>query len=274
MKTRLITALVGAILFLTVLFSSPIVFQAAVIIVAGIATYEAYSVTGIIKKVPLAITGCFGVLWCALLGCMHLNSLAISMDICLLCITLHAATCLALMVFCHKDVKLGDAATGFFMSVFIGLLYSFLIPLREGTWGIYLILILFAGTWCGDGGAYFIGIRFGKTKLAPKLSPKKTVEGAFGGLLGSIVGMLILAFITGVILQLKINFIGMLLTGIGCAVLGPISDIATSAIKREFGVKDFGNLFPGHGGVLDRFDSILLTAPFVYYMNEWFTLVG
>ncbi len=274
MKTRLITAFIGAILFLTVLFSPPIVFQAAVIIVAGIATYEAYSVTGIIKKVPLAISGCFGVLWCALLGCMHLNSLAIPMDICLLCITLYAATLLALMVFCHNDIKLHDAATGFFMSVFIGLFYSFLIPLREDSLGIYLVLILFAGTWCGDGGAYFIGIRFGKTKLAPTLSPKKTVEGAFGGLLGSVIGMLIIAFITGVILKIKINFVGMLFTGIGCAVLGPIADIATSAIKREFGVKDFGNLFPGHGGVLDRFDSVLLTAPFVYYMNEWFTLVG
>ena len=117
MKTRLITAFIGAILFLTVLFSPPIVFQAAVIIVAGIATYEAYSVTGIIKKAPLAISGCFGVLWCALLGCMHLNSLAIPMDICLLCITLHAATLLALMVFCHNDIKLHDAATGFFINI-------------------------------------------------------------------------------------------------------------------------------------------------------------
>lgn len=274
MKTRLITAFIGAILFFVVLFSPPIVFQSGVIIVTGIAIYEAYAATGILKKVPLAITGCFGALLCALLGCMHLGKQAVGADICLLCMALHAGALLALMVFRHETVKLSDASVAFFMAVIIGLLYSFLIPIREGDVGIYNVLIVFAGTWCADGGAYFIGVRFGKTKLAPKLSPKKTVEGAFGGVLGSVVAMLILSFVISVIMKVQINFIGLLLTGLGCAVLGPVADIATSAIKREFGIKDFGNLFPGHGGVLDRFDSILLTAPFVYYMQQWFSLVG
>lgn len=274
MKTRLKTAFIGAILFLVILFSPATVFQAAVVVIAGIATYEAYSVTKIVKKVPLALTGAFGVLWCALLGCMHLNSRSVTVDMCLLTMTLHVAALLTLMVFKHEDVKLADAAVSFFLSVFIGLLYSFLIPLREGSEGIYLVLILFAGTWCADGGAYFIGIRYGKRKLAPALSPKKTVEGAYGGVLGSLVGVLVTAFVIGVVMGEKVNLFGIILTGIGCAALGPVADIATSAIKREYGVKDFGNLFPGHGGVLDRFDSILLTAPFVYYMNEFFHLVG
>ncbi len=274
MKTRLITAFVGAMVFLAILFAPPVVFQAAVVVLAGVATYEAYSVMGIAKKIPLAVTGAFGVLWCALLGCMQLGDVPVVKDLFVLCMTLHAGVLLAMLVFCHKDIKLDDVSKAFFTAVFIGLLYSFLIPLREGKEGIFLVLVLFVGTWCGDGGAYFVGVRFGKRKLAPTLSPKKTVEGAYGGLLGSVLGLIVLAVIINIGTKTPINILGFVVTGIGCAVLGPVADIATSAIKREYNVKDFGNVFPGHGGVLDRFDSILLTAPFVYFMDEIFHLVG
>lgn len=274
MKTRLITAFVGAMVFLAILFAPPVVFQAAVVVLAGVATYEAYSVTGIAKKIPLAVTGAFGVLWCALLGCMQLGSTPLVEEMLILCMTLHVGVLLAILVFCHKNVKLDDVSKAFFMAVFIGLLYSFLIPLREGKEGIFLVLVLFVGTWCGDGGAYFIGVRYGKRKLAPTLSPKKTVEGAYGGVLGSVLGLIVLALIINIGLKTPINICGFIVAGIGCALLGPVADIATSAIKREYNVKDFGNLFPGHGGVLDRFDSILLTAPFVYFVDKIFHLVG
>lgn len=274
MKTRLITSFLGALLFFAVLFAPPIVFQAAVVIVVGIATYEVYSVTGMSKKAPLAVTGAFGIIWSALLGCMHLNDKAVTYDMCLLCLVIYGAVLFALMVFDHKEIKLSDAATGFFVSVLIGLLYSFIIPLREGEYAPYVIVALFAATWCNDAGAYFVGIKFGKHKLAPVLSPKKTIEGAVGGVAGSIIAMVIFNLVTEGIFKVPCNTPALIFTGLGCSVLGPVADIATSAIKREFGVKDYGNLFPGHGGILDRFDSVLLTAPFVYFMNEWFTLVG
>lgn len=274
MKTRLLTSLLGAIVFLVVLFTNPLVFQSAVVIVVGIATYEVYSVTGISKKLPLAITGCFGIAWCALLGCMHLDARTVTIDMCLLCLTLYVAVLMGLMIFDHKNIKLSDASTAFFASVFIGLLFSYLIPMRTMEHGQLIIITLFAATWCADGGAYFVGIRFGKRKLAPELSPKKTVEGAFGGILGSILGMLIYSFILKVIVGVNCNVFGLVVVGICCALLGPVSDIATSAIKREFGVKDYGNLFPGHGGILDRFDSVLLTTPFVYFASQMFNLIG
>ena len=274
MKTRLITSFLGAALFLMVLFLPEVIFQSAVLIVVGLAIHEVYTVTGIIKKKKLAVTGCMGALWCALLGGAFMAKNAYSLNLCFLCLALYTASIFVVMVSDHKNVKLADAATAFFATVFISFLYSFIIPLRHGEVGIYLIFILFAATWCNDAGAYFVGIRFGKTKLAPTLSPKKTVEGAIGGAMGSIVAMLIFAFVAGVICGAEVNIVGLIFTGLGCSVLGPVADITTSAIKREFSVKDYGTLFPGHGGIMDRFDSVLLTAPFVYFMNEMFTLVG
>ena len=274
MKTRLITSFVGAAVFFLVLLTPPIVFQLATIIVTGIATYEIYSVTGIAKKLPLALTGSFGIALCALLGCMHLNDRLITYDVCLLCLSVYIAVMFALMVFDHKNVKLADASVAFFVSVFVAVLFSYLIPLREAEMGIYTIISLFVGTWCADSGAYFIGVRFGKHKLAPVLSPKKSWEGFFGGILGSIVGMLIYVAVLTFVLHIKCNIPALLLVAVGCAILGPVSDIATSAIKREYGVKDYGTLFPGHGGILDRFDSVLLTTPFVYFVSKVFELIG
>lgn len=274
MKTRLITSFVGAVLFFVILLTPPIVFQLATIIVTGIATYEIYSVTGIAKKLPLALSGCFGIALCALLGCMHINDRVVTYDVCLLWLSVYIAFMFAVMVFDHKNVKLADAAVAFFVSVFVAVLFSYLIPLREAESGILIIIALFVGTWCGDSGAYFIGIRFGKHKLAPILSPKKTVEGALGGVLGSIVGMIIYSLVLNFILKVPCNEFALILTGVGCSILGPVSDIATSAIKREFNVKDYGTLFPGHGGILDRFDSVLLTTPFVYFVSRVVDLIG
>lgn len=274
MKTRLITSFVGAIVFFIVLLTPPVVFQLATVIVTGIAMYEIYSVTGIAKKLPLALSGCFGIAFGALLGYMHLNDKLVTYDVCLLWLSIYIAYMFALMVFDHENVKLQDASTAFFVSMFVAVLFSYLIPLREAENGIFIIIALFVGTWCSDSGAYFIGVRFGKHKMAPVLSPKKSWEGFFGGILGSVVGMLIYMAVLNMVLKIDCNGPALILTAIGCAILGPVSDIATSAIKREFGVKDYGTLFPGHGGILDRFDSVLLTTPFVYFISQVFELIG
>ncbi len=274
MKTRLLTSALGIVLFFTLLLSHPMVFHAALMIVVGVATYEIFSVTGITKKLPLALSGCFGIALCALLGCMHLGDSIINFEVCLGCMSLFIVYLFCLMVFDHKNVKLTDVSVAFFASVFISVLYSYIVPLREHEYGVWMIIVLFAATWCNDAGAYFVGIRFGKRKLAPVLSPKKTVEGFFGGILGSILGMVILSFVLNFIAGVPCNEVGLILTGLGCSLVGPVGDIAASAIKREAGVKDYGNLFPGHGGILDRFDSVLLTTPLVYFMNEIFNLIG
>lgn len=124
------------------------------------------------------------------------------------------------------------------------------------------LLLLFAAPLVGDMFAYFIGVAIGKHKLCPSISPKKTVEGSIGGLFGSLVGGLLVYFLQR-IWGLAIPYWHLLLISIGCGVLGQLGDLYASKIKRWAGVKDYGTLFPGHGGVMDRADSALMCAPLV-----------
>jgi phosphatidate cytidylyltransferase len=127
-----------------------------------------------------------------------------------------------------------------------------------GAWAVLLVVF---STWACDTGAFFSGRAFGRHKLAPAISPGKTWEGAAGGL----VAALVMAFALGtLLLRLEPRLTGAL--GLLVAVLAPVGDLGESALKRELGLKDFGGVLPGHGGVLDRFDSLLFTAPVVYYV--------
>lgn len=126
---------------------------------------------------------------------------------------------------------------------------------------IWLVILTAFGT---DIFAYFTGYFFGKHKLSPSISPKKTIEGAVGGVVGSVI--LSVTFI--LIVQANLIFHGLVM-GILGSVISQFGDLTASIIKRKIGIKDYGNLIPGHGGVLDRFDSVLFTAPFIYYYITW-----
>jgi len=108
---------------------------------------------------------------------------------------------------------------------------------------------------------------FGKHKLIPKVSPKKTVEGAFGGILGCIVGFVLYGLIMQAISEVKVNYIAIILLAIVISIVSQFGDLVASYIKREREIKDFGFIFPGHGGVLDRFDSIIAVAPTIYFIT-------
>ena len=154
--------------------------------------------------------------------------------------------------------------------VYVGWLISYLIRLRTlpgwitvGSWhsekGAWLLMLVFLPTWACDTGAYFAGKFFGKRKLAPSLSPGKTVEGSIGGFISSI----LIAAITGIAIHIPIGHAVAIGALIGVAA--QLGDFVESSIKREIGIKDFGSILPGHGGALDRFDSLLFTGPLVYY---------
>jgi len=155
--------------------------------------------------------------------------------------------------------------------VYVGWMISYLIRLRsfpgsiapapfpETPKGAWVVLYVFAVTWITDTGAYFVGSRFGRTKLAPRLSPNKTVEGAVGGLLFAA------AMSMGWGTWIGLPWWQCALLGPVLGALGQIGDLCESALKRDLGIKDFGGIMPGHGGILDRFDSLLFTAPIAYY---------
>lgn len=138
---------------------------------------------------------------------------------------------------------------------------------------VFLILYLLFAAWFGDSGAYFVGTFLGKHKLCPEISPKKTVEGFIGGIItvGVVMAITGLIFDFFVFDDIRINYPVVIIVGMVASVFGVLGDLSASVIKREFGVKDFGNLFPGHGGVLDRFDSVIFVAPFVYLICQFFS---
>ncbi len=170
-------------------------------------------------------------------------------------------------VFSFPKTDFSKISLALFSFVYVAFLLSFIVMIREtAAIGIYLVWLVFLIAFGSDTFAYFSGYFFGKNKLAPNLSPKKTIEGSIGGVIGAIVLCLAYGYFMyskGVITDLS-NMKWMVLLGGAGSALSQIGDLAASGIKRQSGIKDFGKLLPGHGGVLDRFDSNLFTAPFVY----------
>lgn len=153
---------------------------------------------------------------------------------------------------------------------YIPYLFSHLLFIEKMKYGHIIIWLPFITAWFTDTCAYFVGIYFGKVKLCPRVSPKKTVEGALGGVIGCIALSTASGFIINN-LGVEIRIVHFILTGFLCGIASQFGDLAASYIKRYTGVKDFGKVIPGHGGIMDRFDSILFTAPVIYY---YFLLIG
>jgi phosphatidate cytidylyltransferase len=190
----------------------------------------------------------------------------------------------------RKDrAPIRDLGATIFGVIYVGWLFSYLILLRNqggallarlggqlavslpgplADAGAWVVLLVVFTTWACDTGAFFTGRRFGRRKLAPEVSPGKTVEGAMGGWLGAVA----MALLMGWLLRLHPGIAGSLGALVG--ILAQVGDLCESSLKRDLGIKDFGGLLPGHGGVLDRFDSLLLTAPVVYYVLALWPWIG
>ena len=180
------------------------------------------------------------------------------------------------MLIKFEATKFEQAVTAIFASVCVPYSFSLMIVFRdvdryiEGfnkTEGIYLLIFCVCAAWMTDIFAYFVGSKLGKHKLCPKISPKKSVEGAIGGVLGAVIvcELLLLVFNKYVFTEpAKLSYIAVLFVSIILSIAGMFGDLAASTIKRNFGIKDFGNLLPGHGGIMDRFDSLLFIMPVLY----------
>jgi phosphatidate cytidylyltransferase len=179
------------------------------------------------------------------------------------------AVMVALVLF-HKKVHVRDCVAVIFGFFYVCVLLSTAYLVREtDEVGILIVWVIFVSAWGADTGAYFTGVFFGKHKLT-SLSPKKTVEGAVGGVLTAALLCAGYGYILTFFIDVDLSVvIPLMLIGAVGAVLSIFGDLAASAVKRGTDIKDFGNLFPGHGGILDRFDSVLFTAPAVYLFLIW-----
>ncbi len=175
-------------------------------------------------------------------------------------------TMMAAYVFTFPKYNFDDMSKAYFIFVYVGVLLSFLYQTRELRYGRYLAWLIFISSWGSDTCAYAIGKLFGKHKLSPVVSPNKSVEGSIGGILGSALLGYGFGYFFGARMT-EVNhpeLVCAIASAIG-AIISQIGDLAASAIKRNYQVKDFGDFFPGHGGVVDRFDSMLFTAPAVFF---------
>lgn len=154
----------------------------------------------------------------------------------------------------------------FFGIIYISVMLSFIFKTREMPFGKWIVWMIFIASWGSDTCAYVFGKLFGKRKLVPNLSPKKSVEGAIGGVLGSAIIAILFSIAMSELTTRSGNPIIFAITaGIG-SLISQVGDLTASGIKRNFDIKDYGNLIPGHGGILDRYDSVIITAPIVYYL--------
>ena len=173
---------------------------------------------------------------------------------------------MTIYVFTFPKFTTEQITVAFFGIFYVGMMFSYLYQVRSMPDGKYLVWLIVLSSWGCDTCAYCAGMLLGKHKMAPKLSPKKTVEGAVGGVLGAaLLGFLYGVYFEGHMVELARPGV---ISAAACAiaaVISQIGDLAASAIKRNHGVKDYGHLIPGHGGILDRFDSMIFTAPAIYF---------
>ncbi|MGI6093271.1 MAG: phosphatidate cytidylyltransferase [Veillonellaceae bacterium] len=254
---RIITAVVGIAIAIYVIDYGQWLFSAAVSVLALLAWREYYSMLKNNKIACLYWPGTVAVLLLQLsawLGNTHEIIMIVYFFI---------FTVLVKVIIDYPKFSIADAAFTTLGFIYVGLSFSYIIAIRfvdfaalSGTYFLWMALI---GTWASDTFAYFVGSRFGKNKLCPALSPGKTREGALGGLIGCIISVAAFAFFV------NFDIVHSLFIGTLIGIVAPVGDLAESALKRFSGVKDSGKILPGHGGVLDRFDSIMFSAPVVYY---------
>jgi phosphatidate cytidylyltransferase len=260
MDKRVVSALIAIPVLLFFVVSGGVIFKVGVVSLSVIALYEYINVYSKNDDKPIS--------WVLYIGfLLHYLVIALNMhNLVLPTIYLIVFLSMSVPIFnrSYSVISSSLTVTGF---LYIINFFSLLILIRDFPNGNYFIWLVFLISFFCDTFAYYTGRFLGRNKLCPLVSPKKTVEGALGGVVGSIVGVTIWKLIVG---SLGFTWIHIISLGIIGAVISQIGDLSASLIKRYVGVKDYGNIMPGHGGVLDRFDSILFTAPVVYYYIIFF----
>lgn len=272
MKLRILTAIIGIPLVVVVLlYSHTVVLPLALAVFSAVGVFEMLGCINQRKRLEVAIPS---LIYAAtvpfstryVVGFSNRDSYFLAVFGVVTFIYMFYLMSLAVV---SKGTKpIGDMALTAATSIYITVGFASMIMLRdmnynENNIGFYLFILIFIGAWVPDGAGYFCGRAFGKHKLIPDVSPKKTVEGAIGGVVFGGLSFVAFGAIVDATLALEPSYISLAVTGCVVAVVSIFGDLIASLIKRQYGIKDYGKLFPGHGGVMDRFDSIIAIAPFL-----------
>lgn len=275
MKKRLLSAVVGIPAILILLFvasSFPFAIDIVLSVVSAICVGEALYAGKLLKKYFLSVPSIlFGLSLPYIITTNYLKE----------AVYIYFLIALSSMIFFHKRISFSDVCVSFAFTIIISFGLSSIIPLFniDRKFTVFYFVVGLAAPWLADSGAYFSGVFLGKHKLCPTISPKKTVEGAVGGVISGALLMLI----TGVVFDKlvfpcseivsEINYVNLFIISFICAIISILGDLTFSLFKRNFDAKDFGNIIPGHGGLLDRLDSVIFTFPALYILSGYLPLI-
>lgn len=281
MIKRTITAIVALCVFIPMLiFSDTWVYTVLIGICIAIAVFEAIRCIGQKKNffltIPLCAASFFMPIYTRYASVYgDVGDIFIGGSVLVISVSLYIFT---VAVFANKTLNVADAGLLIAMFIYVNAGFSATVYIRDvAANGAYLIYLPFIVGWVTDTFAYFCGRLFGRHKLIPSVSPKKTVEGAIGGTLFGAASMVLYAFVIETFFNpegiIEANYIALALFGILIPIVGQIGDLIMSVIKRNYKIKDYGKFFPGHGGMLDRFDSALANTLVLAIACTYFDLL-
>ena len=276
--TRTLTAVIGGIFMIAILLLGGPVLLGVMSVISIIGYFELTRACKIHEESKavnaMEIVGVIStVSWYAVIAAFQ-NNTTLMLAACLGVIIISLMLTMSVYVFTFPRFDAAQSMSNLFAFIYCPAMVSCIYLIRSLNLGIYLVWMIFVCSWACDIFAYLVGVKFGKHHFVPKLSPKKSTEGAIGGVVGSCVvgaiyGFVVLAPQTG---SSKAGFIVIVIAGLG-SLLSMVGDLAASAIKRNHDIKDYGKLLPGHGGIMDRFDSVIFTAPIVYMLSLAFLMI-
>lgn len=256
MLQRIITgAWALAILVMVLIFSHTAVFPIAIALISLASVFEMLRCMQLHKKLALSVPlYCMSIL--TPFGVRYMNTSHVALLAVMVAIA-YLLYLFALIIWSHGTLKFEKAGTAYFVILYILTALNLIIYIRDfEAIGKYIYLLIFIGAWVTDTFAYFTGMLLGKHKLIEDVSPKKTIEGSIGGMLFCVIAFIVFGFIVSK--EANLLFLG--ICGFLISIISQIGDLILSVVKRSYGIKDYGKLFPGHGGMLDRFDSILAVS--------------
>ncbi len=261
MLKRIITSLVAVCVLVPVLFlSATSVLPISLAVVTVIALYEMLKCIGQHKKLALVLP-LYAMAIAVPLMLRFMESKADVATVCFIVAALYLVLVFVFVVWSHGKFLFADAMAMYAVSVYIITAMNSILFVRDfGEGGKYIYLLIFIGAWITDIFAYFTGVFIGKHKLIEDVSPKKTIEGSIGGIFFCSLFFVVFGIIVDIFFDRSANIVFLALSGIVVSVISQVGDLIMSVIKRHYGIKDYGKIFPGHGGMLDRFDSVLAVS--------------